>query len=458
MLKEDYELSREDIQLLSSRDALAAFFAQLGYDTNDRLIQNVAAMGFTSDNLKSAITHIERLASQDARMFEVYLFELKSVTVAHTQAIVRTFRNRPGDYLLVLTDDYQRLDFVLVERYTSELPRPPSQEPFSLAPSAPRQVGVRPRVLTVNRRNPDEIALRVLRRFSYTESDTIAQYEKLLSAYDVADWSEPFFNNRALFSDYYLTTRLPDTAEWKSTEDAGAMTRAFKKLRELYAGVRETFSNQPEEAVRARLLEPVLTTLGFIIQPIKTKNNNTAEPDYKLYVTLQPSQTNYGIVRAPLAGALSTDKPLALCLAYTWGRNLDGKDEQRDNQTPEENPGAVVVTLLDSGETDWAIVTNGKTWRLYSARAHSRATNYYEIDLEETLAQSPAHLEYAFRYFWLFFRSAAFLPSERRVDGETRQMCFLDSLVNESGYSANRVETRWYTEHPKFGKSCRMPS
>src|SRR5260370_28165223 len=78
MLKEDYELSREDIQLLSSRDALAALFAQLGYDTNDCLVQNVAAMGFTSDNQKSAITHIERLASQDARMFEVYLFELKT--------------------------------------------------------------------------------------------------------------------------------------------------------------------------------------------------------------------------------------------------------------------------------------------------------------------------------------------------------------------------------------------
>src|SRR6266852_726836 len=120
MLKEDRALSREDIQLLSSRDALAAFFAKLGYDTNERLVQSVAAMGFTSDTLKSAITHIERLASQDARMFEVYLFELKSVTIANTQGIVRAFCNRPGDYLLVLTDDYQRLDFVLVERYTSE--------------------------------------------------------------------------------------------------------------------------------------------------------------------------------------------------------------------------------------------------------------------------------------------------------------------------------------------------
>ena len=91
MLKEDYELSHKDIQPLSNRDALAAFFAKLGYDTNERLAQNVAAMSFTGDNLKSAITHIERLASHDARMFEVYLFELKSVTVAITQGIVRAF-------------------------------------------------------------------------------------------------------------------------------------------------------------------------------------------------------------------------------------------------------------------------------------------------------------------------------------------------------------------------------
>ena len=176
------------------------------------------------------------------------------------------------------------------------------------------------------------------------------------------------------------------------------MTRAFKTLRELYADVRETFSNQPEEVIRARLLEPVLTTLGFAIQPVKTKNNNSIQPDYKLY-----------------ASSTDLDKPLALCLAYTWGRNLDGKDEQRDSQTPEENPGAVVVSLLDSGEADWAIVTNGKIWRLYSAKAHSRATNYYEIDLEETLAQAPANREYAFRYFWLFFRAAAFILAERRL-------------------------------------------
>ncbi len=63
MLKEDDDLTRADLQDLSGRDALAAFFAKLGYDTNARLVQNIAAMGMTGDSLKSSITHIERLAS-----------------------------------------------------------------------------------------------------------------------------------------------------------------------------------------------------------------------------------------------------------------------------------------------------------------------------------------------------------------------------------------------------------
>jgi hypothetical protein len=426
VLTEDYDLAYEDLQLLSSRDALTAFFAKLGYDTNFRLVQHVPAMGITSDNLKSNITHIERLASQDGRLFEVYLFELKRVTVAATQGIVRSFRNRSGDYLLVLADNYQSLDFVLVERYHPDLPK--LQEIPTIVPTVPKQVGVRPRILTVSRLKPDQVALRVLRRFSYTEADTFAQYDKLMSAYDVAEWSEPFFNNRALFSDYYLTERLPQAPEWNNSKEASAMTRAFKQLRELYTDVRETFANQPEEVVRAKLLEPALNALGFAIQPVKAGNGDGVQPDYRLYA-------------ANSTETIATH-PLALCLAYTWNRNLDGKDEQRDNQAPDENPGASVVTVLDKGEVDWAIVTNGKTWRLYAAKAHSRATNYYEIDLEETLALPAAHLEHAFRYFWLLFRANSFIPTERAADGEQRQMCLLDSLLHDSEHYARELGER----------------
>ncbi|MEI6046580.1 MAG: hypothetical protein WCS37_19690, partial [Chloroflexota bacterium] len=404
MLKEDYEFTSSEVQELSGRAALAAFFARLGYNTNARLVQSASAMGFSGDTPKAAINYIERLASQDNGRFEVYLFELKSVTVATTQALVRHFRDRPGDYLFVLTDDYSRLDFVLVERLSLEATQSQSGEgtgPLSL--NKP-QVRVRPRVLTVKRNNPDFVALRVLRRFSYTESDTFAQYDKLISAYDVAEWSKPYFNNRDLFADHYLTERLPPSVEWNDKSEMTTMTRAYRTLRTLYADVRDDFSNQKEEVVRAKLLEPVLTALGFSWKVGKSATSSEFEPDYRLYLATIPNTK-----------AISNQaKPLALGLAYTWNRNLDGKDATRDSETSEENPGALVVSLLDRGEADWAIVTNGKIWRLYAAKAHSRATNYYEIDLEETLALPDASRAEAFRYFWLFFRAAAFTPRENR--------------------------------------------
>jgi len=415
MLLQDEDLRREDIQLLASRDALVAFFARLGYDTNYRLTQSAAAMNITGDALAANITHIERLASQDGGLFEVYLFELASVTVAATQGIVRAFRNRPGDYLLVLTDDYERLDFVLVERYTQ--PLPPGADQLTLGIGAHTTVGVRPRVLTVQRRNPDQVALRVLRRFSFTESDTFAQDEKLISAYDVAEWSKPYFNNRALFSDYYLIERLShDPAE------ASAMTGAYREVRTLYAGARDAVANQPEAVLRAEMLEPALHVLGFTVAPVAPAAGGEITADYR-----------FSAGGAESAAA----RPLALCLAYPWNRSLDSKtDDKRDPRRPDDNPGASVVTLLDSGEADWAIVTNGKLWRLYSARAHSRATNYYEIDLEETLALPPEYRAEAFSYFWRLFRAAAFVPAA------DNGACFLDWLLSESERYARRLGDR----------------
>jgi hypothetical protein len=439
---QDIEISAADIQQLSSPNALTAFFATLGYDTNHRLSQTTSAMGITADSLTSNITHIERLASQDSGFFplEIYLFQLKSITVSATQALARAFRDRQGDYLLVLTDshDFDRLDFVLVERYNPDSATTPSsssslsslatipESSLSTVPAAPRSVVVRPRVLTVNRRQPNLISLRVLRRFTYTESDTLAQFDKLLSAYDVADWSEPYFNNRALFSDYYLTRHLPETSLWNSPAGASALTRAFRTLRTLYDGVRDTVSNQPTSTVRELLIQPILNTLGFNLQSVQPARDTkvTIDPHYRLYASDAPDIT---------AGA-PTEPPLALCLAYTWNRSLDGKDD-RDDLSPDENPGASVVTLLDRAEAPWAIVTNGKLWRLYSASAHSRATNYYEIDLEETLALPLANLEDAFRYFWFMFRAAAFMPT-----GDSPS--FLDTLISESERYARELGDR----------------
>ncbi len=413
MMKFDCDISASDIQELDSADAIAAFFAKLGYRTDVRVPQTPGNLGITADGTVRPIKRVELIADQEG-LLQVYLFELTTVTVTHTRALARAFRNRAGNYLLVLTSDYDRLDFVLVEKYL------PTAGPATAIGQA--QVGVRPRMLTVERRKPSRVDLRVLRRFTYTESDPLAQYDKMLSAYAIADWSEEFFNNRALFSDYYLLERLRDRPEW--TEDPKP---TYAALQELYRGASSRLANQPEERLRADLLEPVFKTLGFAAKTGKKSASAAEEPDYGLF------------------GPEAKDKPLALCLAYPWGRSLDGKDPERDKETPEENPGAVVVSALEKGESQWAVVTNGKVWRLYSARAHSRATNYYEIDLEEALSPagpqggSPAE---SFRYFWLLFRRQALEPATVSREGREQSLSFLDLLLAESEDYAKELGER----------------
>lgn len=217
MQTDDFEVSPSHIRSLSNRDGVASFLLMLGYNV-DRNVQSTASLGITAESLKRQITYIERIAVQDDWL-HVYLFEMRSMRLADRQALARAFRNRSGDYLLVLTSDYDTLDFVLLQRVLPE---------GNGTPFARKQVTVRPRVLTVNRHNPSAVALRVLRRFSYTELDADYQFDKLLSAYAVAEWSEPLFNNRALFSDYYLTERLPDSEEGQ--QDPTSTYRALQKL------------------------------------------------------------------------------------------------------------------------------------------------------------------------------------------------------------------------------------
>ncbi len=410
----DVDLTHKDIQALDCADAVTAFFARLNYNTAVRIAQEPANLGIAADSTLRPIKSTELIADQDG-FLQVYLFQVKTVTVGHTRALARAFRNRAGNFLLVLTSDYERIDFVLVEKF---LPQTGS----SGAGVSEKQTGVRPRVLTVPRRHPDRVHLRVLRRFTNTESDAFAQYDKLLSAFTIADWSEEYFNNRALFSDYYLTQRLTTRDQWR--EDPKP---TYKELCALFRGAAGRWAGKPEREVRAGLIEPALKMLGFKPKEGKASTDDASEPDYRL-----------------LADG-KAKKPLAVCLTYTWGRSLDGKDCTRDKDTPDENPGAVVVSVLEKAEAPWAMVTNGKTWRLYSARTHSSASNYYEIDLDEILASGgpaagdPAE---AFKYFWLLFRREAFEDVEAVREGETRRQPFLDHLLDDCHQYAKELGER----------------
>jgi hypothetical protein len=419
----DIDISKHDIQSLNNRDAIYAFLTNLGYDTNNpQKFTDPRSLGITIDSLVREIKSIEQLSlNEGALNLYVYLFELASVTVAHTNALARAFRNKSGNYLFILTSDYERIDFVLVER----------SQPVSVDDSPMRQKAnvVKPRTLTIDRKKPDRRQLRVLRRFTYTESDPIYQYDKLRSAYTIYEWSEDHFNNRALFSDYYLQERLRESDEWKTD-----VTQFYKDLRGLYGRAAGEWSNKTKQDIEIGLFEKLFPLLGFDFTQKRKPGDGLPKPDYEL--------------KAP--GSKDT---LTVCLCYPWNRNLDGKDDpenSRDTETPDENPSATIVSVLKDNGVQWGIVTNGKLWRLYSAKASSIATTYYEIDLEEILA-SPVHLGDAgelldigdsLRYFYLFFRREAFEEREMKIAGETKTRSFLDTILDDSREYAKKLGER----------------
>lgn len=317
----DVNLTHKDIRALENPHEIAGLFAKLGYNIDDRtVIPDIGMLGLDSEDLRQQILRLELLAvdpvDEDIR---VYFFEVRSVTAKLRNDIARRFKDRTENALLVLTSNYETIDFVLLERVVTK----------SKSRGKPLSQVIRPIPLHINRLNPDSVRLRVLKRFSFTEEDSAYQWEKMRSAYRLAEWSEEYFNNRALFSDYYLKQRLTDsrlTPEW----DDDVLPAAREAYRHIVTA-RQTFTRQPEQTIRQGLYEPMFGLLGFDYEVSKPGDSAADEPDYNLY-----SQGD-------------RSKPVAVALTYVWNRNLDDVDTTREPEdgTPDEIPGALVVSVLE---------------------------------------------------------------------------------------------------------------
>src|SRR5207249_6182748 len=118
----DVELSPQDIQSINSADALVSLFAKLAYDTGSRTAQTAANLSIP----EAAARPIKRidLIADHQKLLQVYLFELKTVTVAEITALARVFRNPARQFLLALTADYEYIEFVSLDRQFSDQKNP----------------------------------------------------------------------------------------------------------------------------------------------------------------------------------------------------------------------------------------------------------------------------------------------------------------------------------------------
>lgn len=393
----DLDVQPDQIGRLTSADAIAAFLHELGYPTGKRRV--LAPAGLSLGETERAVTHAEVLSEDGDGFLRVVFARLRSVTAKARADMVRAFaRDAVTDHMLILTSDFDTLEFVLIDKEQRQR-RGVRREVATVA---------RPRVFVVPRRWPHH-SLRILRRLTYTMDDGLRQFDKLRSVFDAAHFSGTYFTNRSLFADHYLETRLKEVQAWGA--DPGP---AFQSVRRLVDAAPDRIGGRPLDDARREFYDPIWSILGFRAAAARRPNDGMA-PDYRL-------EDGAGRART-------------VALVYPWQRWLDGPDPN-DPDRPDENPGAAVVSVLERGEAEWAIVTNGKHWRLYSRAAHSRSTNFYEVDLQDALLSSGlSDPNEAFRYWWLFFRLEAFLP----VAGDAGRV-WLDAVAEGSRDYAREVE------------------
>ena len=242
-------------------------------------------------------------------------------------------------------------------------------------------------------------------------------------------------NNQNLFSNNYLDYRLPETDLWKGQKDNAAAV--FEEISKSYELIRSSKLGPGEEAeLEDKFIKPVLSALGYTyhVQVPAKRGAKKEVPDYALFKDNE-SYKAARKVKDNLDQFFS--QSLTILEAKYWGRKLNDADKK--DILDSRDPTAQTVKYLDSvnyhtgGKINWAILTNGKLWRLFYFRASSRSGNYFEIDPEEIIKRRDSE---AFHYFYLFFSKDAFLPDP--VSGNT----WLDIHLKGAEDYAARVSTK----------------
>ncbi|MDB9520390.1 TaqI-like C-terminal specificity domain-containing protein [Dolichospermum circinale CS-1225] len=206
--------------------------------------------------------------------------------------------------------------------------------------------------------------------------------------------------NKPLFSQHYLDYRIQELPEWQLDIKA-----EFTALKNLYSSKKTILATLNESQTEDIFIKPALEILGFkyIPQVISRGQGRAERPDYALFLNESERDTAYSFQNNKTA---FYSRVLVIAEAKYWQRQLSkiSANDQRDI-FKNTNPSFQISSYLSGTNVDWGILTNGREWRLYYRQASSTATEFYPVDLVELLETEDIE---QFKYFWLFFRSAAF--------------------------------------------------
>ena len=232
------------------------------------------------------------------------------------------------------------------------------------------------------------------------------------------------FSNQGLFSDYYLTEVLPADEGWRNADQEAAEAQA--DLRALWDQVGALVTGH-EGQTEEHWVRPVLTRLGFSFQvqtAVEALGGGVHWPDYALFHSAEARDS----AQPALGSREYFDQAIAIADAKVWDRSLDTAAEG-PAVFSNQNPNFQVDAYLRETRRDWAVLTNGRIWRLYNRESSYKLNVHYGVDLIEAL-QGDAE---AFKYFWLLFRRDALV-------GQPNSFC--DRVRRESDVFAERLARR----------------
>ncbi|MCY3972818.1 MAG: type I restriction enzyme HsdR N-terminal domain-containing protein [Candidatus Dadabacteria bacterium] len=222
-----------------------------------------------------------------------------------------------------------------------------------------------------------------------------------------------------LFTNYFLTDGIKETAEWKSEPEGFA---TFKKdVEDLY--LKFSKSTKPNEAATEQeFIRPVLELLGWTdYLPQQGTKRNEDIPDHLLFENEDKKQKALAKTKGQY------NHTLAIQESKRFGLPLDKRD---GNTTPHGQIQRYLTTadISTDGRIRFGILTNGEVWRLYDHRARPRAEGYYEANIRNILED-----EDGLKTFFLIFRRNSFILRE----GETA--AFIETAISEGRRYEERV-------------------
>ncbi len=254
-----------------------------------------------------------------------------------------------------------------------------------------------------------------------------------------------------LFTADFLTEGLPASPAWSGAlaPDSAALEARFRAILDAVKDHGALNEGQTEE----RIFRPMLRALGwdrlYTVQENIEARGRANVPDYAYFLDAEA----FALADAARTPEGKFPHAIAVGDAKAWGVDFEAPNS---GSRPGETAVGQTIRYLERAKIQsnrkvrWAILSNGRVWRLYYADAKSVLDGYFEADLADILALPGTQAKLAppagesdgdrrarlFKTFVLAFRPEAFRP-DPELEGRT----FHEFALAEGAHWETKVRT-----------------